>query len=340
VPCPVCKEPLQKEQDLHPVSRDGDGGSKMLHQMLSNTRIMCANNPKCSPNGNCNWTGDYGSYQEHIRQCKNLPIADCPLPSQEREQATLSKQGEAPAADTPSTGPASSESELDPLELPSASEMDGLSADDVAAEHPQIVSDTDLAGLIGALMELKADEYTQPLATETDETCSTNASEQFGSMEASDAELEHIESPVESDAEPQAKNYAVEDADQSRERQEALSEISKPTEVARRPRKAKAGLEVAAALNDAKLAQDAAARAQYHAARFQAAQYQQMAQYQAAQYQAAQLQMAQWQQAQWQCMSQAQRAQATQASQAAYYAQAAQMHASQAMQARRSRAAQ
>lgn len=36
---------------------------------------MCANHSRCNSEGNCNWTGDYGSYQEHIHLCTNTPLA-------------------------------------------------------------------------------------------------------------------------------------------------------------------------------------------------------------------------------------------------------------------------
>mmetsp|Transcript_47417 Transcript_47417/g.141556 ORF Transcript_47417/g.141556 Transcript_47417/m.141556 type:complete len:599 (-) Transcript_47417:66-1862(-) len=73
VPCPVCKEMLHEERNLHLVGPGGHGGSALLWQMLSTLPIMCANHPKCNPKGHCDWKGEYGRYQEHIRECKNMP---------------------------------------------------------------------------------------------------------------------------------------------------------------------------------------------------------------------------------------------------------------------------
>mmetsp|Transcript_21591 Transcript_21591/g.54016 ORF Transcript_21591/g.54016 Transcript_21591/m.54016 type:complete len:579 (-) Transcript_21591:91-1827(-) len=81
VPCPVCKEPLRADKDLHPVCKGGQGGSAFLWQMLSATRIVCANHPKCNKQGCCDWEGDYGSYQEHIRTCANAPCCAATLAS-------------------------------------------------------------------------------------------------------------------------------------------------------------------------------------------------------------------------------------------------------------------
>mmetsp|Transcript_24639 Transcript_24639/g.70901 ORF Transcript_24639/g.70901 Transcript_24639/m.70901 type:complete len:649 (-) Transcript_24639:159-2105(-) len=74
VPCPVCKEKLNEERDLHLVSAGGSGGSLLLWQMLAEMPIVCANHPKCNPEGKCDWRGKYGTYQEHIRECKNMPM--------------------------------------------------------------------------------------------------------------------------------------------------------------------------------------------------------------------------------------------------------------------------
>jgi len=73
VPCPVCKEPLNADADLHLVARGGSGGSAMLWHMLSSTKVVCSNNPRCSPGGRCDWVGDYESFQRHIRCCTNEP---------------------------------------------------------------------------------------------------------------------------------------------------------------------------------------------------------------------------------------------------------------------------
>lgn len=67
VPCPVCKEPLHADKDLHLVCAGGPGGSGMLWEYLASIKIVCANHAKCTPGGTCTWEGDYGSYQEHVR---------------------------------------------------------------------------------------------------------------------------------------------------------------------------------------------------------------------------------------------------------------------------------
>jgi len=74
VPCPVCKEPLRGDEDLHEVCAGGEGGSAFLWKMLSATQVVCANHPRCNPEGKCDWQGDYASYQPHIRCCKNVPL--------------------------------------------------------------------------------------------------------------------------------------------------------------------------------------------------------------------------------------------------------------------------
>merc|ERR1712107_605277 len=52
------------------------GGAGLLWQMLCATKIVCANHSNCRPDGQCTWTGDYGSYLEHIRTCRNLPVVE------------------------------------------------------------------------------------------------------------------------------------------------------------------------------------------------------------------------------------------------------------------------
>jgi len=46
----------------------------MLWQIISATPVVCANHPRCNPNGQCNWKGTYGTYQEHVRSCTNTPL--------------------------------------------------------------------------------------------------------------------------------------------------------------------------------------------------------------------------------------------------------------------------
>merc|ERR1712216_869737 len=74
VPCPVCKEPLHQERDLFSVCATGQNESAFLWRMLSGVKIVCANNPKCRCDGQCTWVGEYGSYQEHLQTCANVPL--------------------------------------------------------------------------------------------------------------------------------------------------------------------------------------------------------------------------------------------------------------------------
>jgi len=81
VPCPVCKEPLHHSRDLFPVCAEGKGESAILWRMLSGTKILCANNPKCRADGKCTWMGEYGSYQKHIQACTNVALETTAFPS-------------------------------------------------------------------------------------------------------------------------------------------------------------------------------------------------------------------------------------------------------------------
>lgn len=76
VPCPVCKELLQEDTDLHLVCPGGHDGSAFLWQMLSSLRIVCINHKQCRPDGGCTWTGEYGNYQMHARVCNNSPVVE------------------------------------------------------------------------------------------------------------------------------------------------------------------------------------------------------------------------------------------------------------------------
>jgi len=207
VPCPTCKEPLHKE-DLHAVCRDGDGSheSKVLYGMLSNTRIVCANNPKFGESGNCNWIGEYGSYQDHVRSCKNLPINDCSASTPFLQEASHSKEAGSPVAELPTTTAPSSvnyESEASlcaVAEDPGAVESNQFSSTEIVpmevAEEEHVLglaSDAQWTGLVGALMELSAKEYKQSLTTEVEEVSSTRGSDQ--TVEPSEEETPEPLSP-------------------------------------------------------------------------------------------------------------------------------------------------
>jgi len=204
VPCPTCKEPLRKE-DLNAVCRDGDGSheSKMLHEMLSSTRIVCANNPKFGESGNCNWIGDYGSYQDHVRSCKNLPIYDCLTSIHSLQEASDSKEAGSPVTDLPPTtaaGSTNSESECslcDVAEDPGAVESnlfpsaETLTIEVAEQKNTLGLSSTDAqwTRLVGALNELRAEEDEQSLTDEFEDMCSEPGSDQAPSCDHSAEEM-------------------------------------------------------------------------------------------------------------------------------------------------------
>lgn len=352
VPCPVCKEPLHKDQDLNPVCCDGEGGSKMLFRMLSDTRIVCANNPKCDANGNCNWTGDYGSYQEHIRTCKNLPLSDLAPASPTQQATALPDEIDVPEVwdDSVESEPASPDPEVvDAMEAPFA---DVAPADDVQETQMDSVNTLVVvgvglsAGLIGSLLECNpSGEDIKILEIEGEDACSTDASDRFGSFETSDPESEK-EVAVSSDGDseelpvwPTEKDfYAQAPAGHGPQPKSDVSPSSKRRQAKR------AAAEKAKLAQGAKFVQAAQAKAaQAQALQFQAAA---AAQYQAAYHQrAAQFQMAQFQAArlaQWQAQVGQRAAYAMQGAQVAHAmqgAQVAQMRAQQAMHVQRARAA-
>lgn len=92
VPCPVCKEPLQPQQDLFPLCPTGGRESALLWRLLSGVKLVCANSGKCRADGKCTWTGDYGSYQKHIQTCRNVTL-DGEVVSAESPTASSAKRG-------------------------------------------------------------------------------------------------------------------------------------------------------------------------------------------------------------------------------------------------------
>lgn len=72
VPCPVCKQPLNEKRDLYPVcGATSRSENLLLWRMLSSLKIMCINHNRMSPGGKCEWIGEYGQYQKHIKQCES-----------------------------------------------------------------------------------------------------------------------------------------------------------------------------------------------------------------------------------------------------------------------------
>lgn len=72
-PCPVCKEQLQEGESLFSVSLNGNEESVMLWRMLSSLQVVCVNHASVRQDGKCCWKGQYGSYNAHVRACKNEP---------------------------------------------------------------------------------------------------------------------------------------------------------------------------------------------------------------------------------------------------------------------------
>lgn len=209
VPCPTCKEPLRKE-DLHAVCRDGDGSheSKVLYEMLSSTRIVCAKNPKFGESCNCNWIGDYGSYQDHVRCCTNLPIYDCLAsiqPLQEAlQEASDSKEAGSPVTELPPTtapGSAHSESECslcDVAEDPGSVESNLFPLAETvpmeAVEQKNALgcsssTDGQWTRLVEALNELKAKEHDESLIDVFEDMCSEPESDQAQSVDSVEEEM-------------------------------------------------------------------------------------------------------------------------------------------------------
>jgi len=323
VPCPVCKEPLHKDQDLNPVSRDGEGGSQMLFRMLSDTKIVCGNNAKCTANGQCDWKGDYGSYQEHIRLCKNLPLFGPSPPPAEEAPVAAALEGVAEVSDTPVEPVQTNTSHREAIEIEETPfEDSALPAEELLVLDSQPQEVDTLAGLIGALLELQPnDENSKVAEDEGEDTCSTDAASQSEQVESGSAS-----SDAESGEVLQAYNAA-----------DFQAQASSISPSAKRRQAKRQAAENAKKAQEAKITQ--AAQAQAQARQWQAAvAHQQAAQCQwqmAAQLQAAQVQAArivQWQQVKAGYMQQAQLAYAGQV------AQVAQMQAQQAMLVQRARA--
>lgn len=76
VPCPVCKHDLNVKTDLHPVANASSRSENLLlWRMLSSLKIMCSNNPKIRSDGECDWVGEYGTFEAHIKLCQNKRLS-------------------------------------------------------------------------------------------------------------------------------------------------------------------------------------------------------------------------------------------------------------------------
>merc|ERR1711933_133215 len=139
VPCPVCKEPLDKDRDLHDVCATAGGDGACLWQMLCGTKIRCANHAKCSPEGQCDWTGDYGSYQEHIRTCQNVPTRCGSVSTPTEDAASVASVGSCDASKN-SVETEAPEHESDTASVISETTAEPISVD---ASEASECSDTD-----------------------------------------------------------------------------------------------------------------------------------------------------------------------------------------------------
>lgn len=169
VPCPCCKEPLRDDSDLHAVRPGGPGGSGLVWKMLSGIKITCGNHPRCSPGGQCDWVGDYGSYKDHLLVCTNGPTHS-QLEAEVLPAAAESEGTEPIERGQPEVLPAAAESEgTEPVERgqpeaevpPAAAEPEGTEPAEQGAEQElgQItVSECELPGAEAELGHITVSE--------------------------------------------------------------------------------------------------------------------------------------------------------------------------------------
>jgi len=190
-PCPVCKEPLKEETDLFPVCAAGRTESAFLYRVLSGLKIQCSNHARCRDDGRCDWTGEYGSFQEHVRTCKNVPLGKPAVLQESKSSAHnptaqavpssrfTSEEGstaapdsdawdteDAPHSEEPATPPAEDESADSSVvvEAPDAEAADQSAepAEPEPAEPTAAAAEpASLTDLIKALVDLKVQSYTQ-----------------------------------------------------------------------------------------------------------------------------------------------------------------------------------
>jgi hypothetical protein len=160
VPCPVCKEPLRAESDLHEINAEGQGGSLLLWKMLAATKVKCANHPACNPCGQCDWVGDYGSYQQHARTCRNCPTLPMDRPATPTALLEVAYAAGEEVKDTSEAVAINSDSEQE-TEVPASEEEEDQEASSAVAtfmgmaegidSEPEEVSSANVDGLLGML---------------------------------------------------------------------------------------------------------------------------------------------------------------------------------------------
>jgi hypothetical protein len=245
--------------------------------MLSRTRIVCANNPKCCPDGKCDWVGDYGSYQEHISTCTNSPVYSSRI----------------------SAGDCASEAKRESVNLQSedlcmqeeAAETEGVT--EVNDNEPVLDSDlpdSELTELVGALLDIKVQEPAEKLDFDTETTCSmpeslTEPSEDDSLENRDTVEVFQIDTTCADNVVAMQGSSAGKTAKAQQSKSKKQAKGQQPLSISKKE------------MSPEEL------KAQRAAMEWQASQYH-AAQYQAAHYRAAQLQMVQWQ---WHCQAQAAR---------------------------------
>jgi hypothetical protein len=67
VPCPVCREPLEKS-DIYPVNGNESGQNASLWNLIQSLEVRCGrqHGTACGGNCQCQWTGTYAEYSKHL----------------------------------------------------------------------------------------------------------------------------------------------------------------------------------------------------------------------------------------------------------------------------------
>jgi hypothetical protein len=167
VPCPVCKTALHKETDIFSVEKHGDGNSAMLWRMIQSLEVKC-DGRQCE-DGCCGWTGELGSFRQHLQSgtCGKIQNAIEPMLSEEAPTESVAVVGLAKELlSSPSTcslcSPANSSAEEWSTDC--MSEVSGDEHKDVAlagssgAIATTEASGQDLTSLICALIDINTIE--------------------------------------------------------------------------------------------------------------------------------------------------------------------------------------